>query len=131
MKTKVKLPPLSPNEVHQVKWFINFYGSIPNKNWCTDNYHIGSKTGCAIGHIAHVSEDYDLDKYHQIINLLYPVYLLRYYKKQSVEKPDDAGENVVTSINDSVDLFGFLGKTPKTRILNALKARLKGYVYKK
>ena len=42
---------LSPQEVHDLKVFYNFFDAIPDENWCIINFTNILQQHCALGHL--------------------------------------------------------------------------------
>lgn len=49
-KVKEYMNKLSPFQIHSLKWFIQYYESIPVEKWCQGQFHDGDKS-CALGHL--------------------------------------------------------------------------------
>ncbi len=84
-------------------YFINFYSKIPAKKWICGDYQKtikGEVKCCAVG-----------------------------FLQNSETKINDLNHHLgihAENINDDIKEYGHLGKHPKTRIVNALKRRVKG-----
>ncbi len=122
MKTGLDLPPLSPNEIHEIKQFIRFFDRIPKKNWCVGHFiDEENNVRCAAGHLG-VTVNHHTIRAVKLSKLLMPIYFLIKSMDQKTQLQLINSIDAVIIINDDIDV---LGKHPKTRIINALKLRLK------
>ena len=99
---------LSPQEIHDTKFFINFFSQIPEEQWTTGVLSFHGKF-CAAGHL--------LDKTPKFYgeNVMKLTYLLGKLHKYFH----------IISLNDNFNNEAIeYGKTPKERMINALKSLL-------
>lgn len=113
---------LTPQEIHETKFFIEFFSKIPEDDWCTKVVSQVSKNEsktryCAIGHLCSKIKDMNEvnEHYQKLVTLLHKVPL---------EMPERK-INCIAAINDNVQFAADkFGDTPKKRIVNALKSLL-------
>src|SRR5262245_12521173 len=104
---------MSPQVIHRIKHFIEFFAAIPSRLWCmgwSEDLAGGEKAHCALGHLGSTGAGHISKEGSELCDLLEPI-----------GRIGDRGTNIVIRINDK-DVFP--GKGPRERILNALQKRL-------
>lgn len=94
---------------YTVDYFIGKFKKIPTNKWCAGEINDGKGRKCALGHCGHSvvkGINFQSTRLYHIVE-------------------DNLGVSIV-DINDRHYTYRKLGKTPKTRVLNALKLIKKG-----
>ena len=105
---KISLPELKKNPTR--KNFIAYFEAIPDEEWCTRSLDAPCGKKCALGHLG-------IKNYTNGVNEPIHVKALAEILKKFAPNEKDS-ECVVYRVNDECRS---LGKTPKERILTALK----------
>lgn len=100
---------------YTTNYFINFFQSIPRSRWVCGEFGDTQREACALGH-AGAYEDVERED-----------------GSYGDGKPTTPGrakalEKLIPQIidvNDDATNYGYLGKTPRARVINALKRRQK------
>lgn len=102
---------------YTTSYFIDFFSSIPNKEWTEGTEDNEQGQFCALGH---TSRDMRTGDFNQNTQKRYALANLFESADTSSDMP---GEELVAEINDADygSRFYSLGKTPRTRIVKALR----------
>ena len=104
-------------------YFIKKFSAIPAKQWISGELgHDAEGPHCALGHLGVTSEckAHENPEAKALGDILAPVYQTATTTTDEKMKNIKAG-SIVPGINDDDEGIYYSGKTPKQRILNALK----------
>jgi hypothetical protein len=95
---------------YTIPYFIEYFSSIPDHQWCTNDLQKqGTKQHCAIGHALRRGKS------------SYRVTRTSVYLREEALVKIFGSWNNIAYVNDAQGIFSSLGKTPRGRILRALR----------
>lgn len=116
---------MNPLTIHQLKQHLSFFAGIPPRYWCTDHLNWETDRGvmkhCAIGHLYALAGQKKPDG-----SLITRTELGKQVDQINLAINDVSFGYALSGINDGDDekIVEKFGKTPKTRVLNVLKAAM-------
>lgn len=104
---------------YTTEFFLNFFSKIPTKRWTLGMGHRGGPR-CALGHLGCDFTGDPRPNARALGEILRPV-----YEGSKFSGIGKSPNTVVSSINDDYTQICFKGKTPRARILNALRKAIR------